>query len=654
VFSSNTSQHPSEQNPADWVTRGKTAHELDEFWFNGPKWLKQSTSNWPTKEYANRNNCEMESRIVEIGLANIEETTPSPFGIDINRFSDFERLIRITAICIAFCAKLKRKIVRTRLVYSRIIYDVAELVSAEKMWIMYVQKNAYPRIIEALKKRKPHDMMQLGLELTTDQLIVCSGRLGHAKYLDEATQKPFLLHKANPFTHLLLWKIHLYEGHSGEDQTLSSLRKRYWVPAVRWTIRKLISGCVECRKWQGKMYRQPRMPELPAARVTPHPAFTYTGIDYFGPMQVRHGSTTKKVWVALFTCLTVRAIHLELVQNMTAEEFLLALRRFFARRGRPQRVVTDNGPQFGVASSVCKTWKDVVSDPDIINFCANQSIQWSFITAYSPWMGGVFERAVGIVKNPLRKVMGKSLMNISQLQTVLCEVEAIVNNRPLTYVGDKFPEIQPITPRHFLTLNPNNQVALTSFDEELFQTRTQEAVVELWKKGENLLSEFWKVWHNDYLLNLRSRLQYDHKSKRSVPFAPCVGHVVLVKEKGLPRGSWRIGRIAELCPSSDGLVRSVSVKLPTGRIVRRPVNLLCPFETTGQIEVCNQNPEMTENPTVEQKLENNEVNNVESEALTTSRSRPQRDAALKARARWHWWNDPFADQPPGSVVEDDG
>jgi hypothetical protein len=153
-------------------------------------------------------------------------------------------------------------------------------------------------------------------------------------------------------------------------------------------------------------------------------------------------------------------------------------------------------------------------------------------------------------------------------------------------VGEDFSDADVLTPNHFLMLNP--QCGAPSSDEdssdpdfELFHS-TASDVRGLWKKGLNLLDEFWKQWSTEYLLSLRQRLSYDHKKERSVSVEPRVGHVVVIKDKHLPRGSWRLARIVELLPGSDGIVRSARVKLSrTGRIVARPVNLLCPVELTS-------------------------------------------------------------------------
>lgn len=154
----------------------------------------------------------------------------------------------------------------------------------------------------------------------------------------------------------------------------------------------------------------PIMPPLPRKRVNESSPFTYTGVDYFGPIYVKTDGVTKKVWVCLFTCLVVRAIHLELMQDMSTEEFLHGLRRFIARWGKPKQLISDNASQFKLASNILEEiWASTVRDPDVQSYIANEDIKWQFIVELAPWMGGFYERLIGIVKRCLRKTKFKTI-----------------------------------------------------------------------------------------------------------------------------------------------------------------------------------------------------------------------------------------------------
>ena len=204
------------------------------------------------------------------------------------------------------------------------------------------------------------------------------------------------------------------------------------------------------------------IPELRVSQTTP---FAHTGLDYFGPMYIKYSGETRKRWVCLFTCLVTRAIHLEVIQDMTAVEFLYAFRRFIATSGTPCVIISDNASQFKCSNSVLKSvWKTVITDTDVLNYVANTGITWKFITELAPWMGGFYERLVGLVKKSFRKMLGRKLVTDIQLQTLLKEVDAIVNSRPLVYVGYDLESNITLTPRHFLTLNPNIGVPNLDYD----------------------------------------------------------------------------------------------------------------------------------------------------------------------------------------------
>ena len=173
--------------------------------------------------------------------------------------------------------------------------------------------------------------------------------------------------------------------------------------------------------------------------------------------------TEKKVWVCLFTCVAVRAIHLEIV-DLSAEEFLLALRRFIARRGKPQQIVLDNAPQFKLTkSSVDAAWENAIRDSDVQSHITEQRIKWLFIVQLSPWMGAFYERLVGISKMALRKAIGKAYLTMLQLQTFWTETE-LINSRPLVYLREDLNDRIAPTPSYFLSLNTKTGTPLIKND----------------------------------------------------------------------------------------------------------------------------------------------------------------------------------------------
>ena len=218
------------------------------------------------------------------------------------------------------------------------------------------------------------------------------------------------------------------------------------------------------------------------------------------------------------------------------------------------------------------------------DYVSNSRIKWSFIVELAPWMGGFYERLVGLVKRASRKSLGRNLVTETQLQTFLKEVEAVVKNRPLVYVGDDINSNITLTPGHFLTLNPRigvPELETCEIDTDFNSYEsTAKRLLQNCRKGQTFLNGFFKMWRDEYLLSLRERQQTELKCGRMVfPFMPKIGDVVLIKED-LPRGRWNMGRIVDSVKSTDGNVRSLKVKLKTGRVIGRPLNLLFPIEVS--------------------------------------------------------------------------
>ena len=356
-------------------------------------------------------------------------------------------------------------------------------------------------------------------------------------------------------------------------------------------------------------------------RVSEAVPFSRTGLDYLGPINIKVANGQQKVWVCLFTCLVTRAVHLEVMRDMTTEEFIMGLRRFIAQRGTPNEIISDNSKTFKLASeTVDLVWKHMIKSDDVQTYVSNQRIKWTIIVELAPWMGGFYERLVGLVKRALRKAIGRKLLTDVQFQTIIKEVQSVLNCRPLVYIGNDVNSNIALTPSHFLSLNPYTGIPMLDIDDENdgnyepFQSSAQK-LLEVWKKGQKMLNEFWKLWKEDYLLSLRERTQTHIKTGRNcAEYSPKCGDIVLVKDSILPRGCWKFGKVISLVKSKDGLIRSAKVRMPNGGTIGRPVSLLFPLEVAGE--------ELPESPR----------RDVEPQAVTEQnvRSRPVRKAAVQA------------------------
>uniref|UniRef100_A0A915DRJ6 Integrase catalytic domain-containing protein n=1 Tax=Ditylenchus dipsaci TaxID=166011 RepID=A0A915DRJ6_9BILA len=219
-------------------------------------------------------------------------------------------------------------------------------------------------------------------------------------FLPQETIQPIFLPQNHPVTELIVSQTHKMLLHGGPVLTLSHIRKYYWLPKGRKAVAQIIrKWCIPCRKLSATPFALPKYAPFPSSRVKPNPPFSNTGVDYFGPINLKEGGSPKKFWVALFTCLSVRAIHLEIVSDLSADKFLNAFKRFIARRGTPQRLLSDNATCFKLSKKVVTEmwdlkWASVLSSPEVLSYCAEHQIEWDFIVEHAPWKGGAWERLI--------------------------------------------------------------------------------------------------------------------------------------------------------------------------------------------------------------------------------------------------------------------
>lgn len=313
------------------------------------------------------------------------------------------------------------------------------------------------------------------------------------------------------------------------------------------------------------------MGELPKPRVNISSPFSHTGIDYAGPISIlqrrRPGRPQlSKGYICLFVCLSTKAIHLELVGDMSAATFIAALDRFTSRRGIPSDIYSDNGTYFACAGN------DL--DADLLNArksnpqeaaktTAHQSIQWHFIPPAAPHFGGLWEAGVKSTKYHLRRVVGNGTCTYEELLTILCQIEACLNSRPLCPISSDINDFEILTPGHFLIGRP----ILTRPQPSSLETPTNR--LSYWRRIYQTTERFWKQWQSDYLSRMQQRPKWTLKAENVE-----VGELVLLKEENLPPSQWKLVRIIEVHKGSDNIVRVVTIKTPT-TILKRPIVKIC-------------------------------------------------------------------------------
>jgi hypothetical protein len=309
------------------------------------------------------------------------------------------------------------------------------------------------------------------------------------------------------------------------------------------------------------------MADLPADRVTPgDPAFTFVGVDYFGPYLVRRGRGTEKRYGCLFTCLVTRGIHIEVVFSLETSSFINALNRFMARRGTPKLMRSDNATTFVGAERELREEITKWNEKKIQDRLNDAGIEWRFNTPLASNHGGCWKRQIRTVRKVLAGLTRQQILTDETLSTLLCIAESIVNNRPITTVSTDPRDLEPLTPNHLLLLRP-----VTSprglFEESDVHSKKK------WRQVQFLADQFWRRWSREYITQLQLRPKWV-ESKRNIE----AGDIVLIADKNVPRNEWMLGRVMDTYQGADGEVRSVKLKTKRSELVR-PVNKVCLLES---------------------------------------------------------------------------
>lgn len=591
---------PGEVNPADLPSRGLTAKELStsSTWWNGPNFLYNSDNMWPEmsqpaeseKEEIQREAVKNEP-VITHSMVNASACDLFDRGIDkiidIERYNNITSLLRVTAFVIRFVNNLKKR-EKSQRDFNEL--RAAELKNAEILWVKSVQTTTFADELSFLNRKdvkstSPIRVAQFGLFLSEDRLIRCKGRITNAS-LPDSSKTPILLPAKHAFVNLLVKQTHNLVKHSGINATLTALRERFWVLRGRETVKKIIRRCVVCRRFDATPCKPSRFADLPSTRVSDDPPFTHIGLDFAGPLYVKETRTNSeagdsdpnKVYVCLFTCASTRAVHMELTRTLNVQDFLLAFRRFASRRGLPATIQSDNAKTFQSSS---KEIRKIARSPEVWRYLTNNQITWNFIVEKAPWWGGYWERLVRSIKSPLKKVIGRSTLTYDEMNTLLTEVEGVINARPLTYVYDDEESVSyPLTPSDLIygrriTASPNSQHYET--------LSTYNSLTKKLKHHRYLLGQFTRQWRNEYLTSLREQVA-KNSSVRDINANIKVGDIVILKNDSVSRAFWKLAKVEQLLPGRDGKVRAAEVSVPRGtnsnstQRLRRPIQHLIPTE----------------------------------------------------------------------------
>jgi hypothetical protein len=302
---------------------------------------------------------------------------------------------------------------------------------------------------------------------------------------------PVILHPNHHFTQLVVSAEHIRLHHAGPQFLIASLRQRYWIPRIRNVVKAIIYQCLPCYRFKAQASKQ-LMGELPPTRVQSARPFLTTGIDYAGPISLRLGPPRSKVitkgYIAIFVCFVTKAIHLEVVTSLTTEAFLAALRRFIARRGRPRTIHSDNGTNFrGASNQMHHIYTMLQSSSQIAtiqDFLSREGCDWKFIPPHGPHFRGLWEAAVKSLKYHLRWTLGAQIATYEELYTLLTEIEACLNSRPLCALSNDPHESTYLSPGHFLIGEPLTQLPSVDY------TRAKGNRLSRWQSFQQQLQTF--------------------------------------------------------------------------------------------------------------------------------------------------------------------
>ncbi len=340
----------------------------------------------------------------------------------------------------------------------------------------------------------------------------------------------------------------------------------YYIPRLRNLVRRVSRDCVTCQRVYARTLTVP-MGELPADRVTPSPPFSNVGIDYAGPILYKLSRVCKpvhvKAYVAVFICFCVKAVHLELVEDLTTEAFLACLQRFVARRGLPKVIYTDNGSNFVGAKRDLAELRDFInsrvsSSEDVVNWYSTQGIKWHCSPSRAPHFGGLWESAVRSMKTLLRKTIGAHILTFGELSTILTQIEQVLNSRPplVPIDGPAEDGSTPLTPGHFLINRSLHALPQRGNTEKISSQRR-------WNLVQRLSEDFWRRWEKEYLRCLQKSSKWKTGSRELH-----VDDIVLLKDPEAFNRTWPMARVVKLYPGSDGHVRVVDISIK-GKIYRR-------------------------------------------------------------------------------------
>ena len=546
-------------NPADIASRGCGLADLSSTWLHGPDFLKDIhfVPETSSKEYAlNPEDPEIRKVFAHTASAKLDENR---ILITLRKHSNWEKVTKVMTHIIRFTSGVRKHQVNSDVVFNSLVKAI--------------QSEYFYKEIHQLSKDekicKSSPLYCLDPFLDKNGILRVGGRLRNSLATYE-TRHPAALPGQEILTRVFIRYKHAQAAHQGRNTTINAIRSSgiHIIGGIK-TVSSVIYNCIKCKKLRGAAVGQ-KMADLPHARAEPSPPFTYTGMDVFGPFVVKDYRKEVKRYGLLFTCMASRAIHLELLDDLSTDCFINSMRCFLAIRGPVKTFYSDRGTNFIGAANEYQQGINILSSEEVKKYLETQQSSFSFNVPHASHMGGTWERMIRTVRNVLQGILSErtsTRMDTSSLRTLLYECMYMVNSRPLTtqqLTTDSVIQPQPLTPNNLLTMkNQPLQAPPGNFDEADMYSRKR------WRRVQYLCEQFWSRWKPEYLQSLQKRSKWRDIKQNLEP-----GDVVLLKDKDLPRCQWKLGRIVKVLPSHDELVRKVELRTGGGQIYQRPIHNL--------------------------------------------------------------------------------
>ncbi|KAL1448332.1 hypothetical protein WDU94_014009 [Cyamophila willieti] len=560
---------PTSLNPADLATRGLLPTQVMsqyEFWFHGPEFLHDDRSTWPASPTlpATDKLPELKPNVV---LISQDKPVPAMISL-IEKYSSLTKLQHVVAWMFRFISNCRKK-------EEDRFHDFlspAELDSAMSACVLATQQYYFAEVMSDLRHDKPilGPLKNLSPFLSSSGSLMVGGRLKNAP-LTLSSKHPKLLPAKCHLSKLIVDYLHLYSLHGGARIIQSLLQRQYWIVGARNLIKQRVFACLKCYKLSVTV-SPPYMGDLPISRFAQGRCFINTAIDFAGPYLLKTGprrnSPITKSYMVVFVCMATKAVHLELANSLNLESCLAALDRFIARRGKPSHMYSDQGSNFKASARHLTEVQQYlkIANPHLNQQLSSRGIFWHFNPAGAPNFSGLAEAGVKSAKHHLSRLLNGRPLYQEEITTLLCEVEACLNSRPLGFLStvpdDRFDYL---TPGHFLVGAP--LLARPEYDvsDETFTSLCR------WKLLTKINQTLWRRWSTEYLHSQIQRLKW-HKKTPNLK----VGDPVFIVGENVPPRDWLLSRVVKVTHGADGIVRVAQVQGRHG-LLTRPASKLCPL-----------------------------------------------------------------------------